>query len=1018
VSSIVIPLRQSAVVASLKQAAFDRLSAPILCISASAQILAVNDAAAELLKQPADLLVGRHLSQVLGFRSHRASARRWALLWSRLLDHETFATDARLPLLDGRRLIVHLDVRLVRVEADNVAVIALTDIAARRAAAQQQRIAQRRSALLAAQAAGAGLLLGADRRVLDVAGSCEQALGVGPEQVVGVPFELLLDDASGAEFLRALDELDVAPLGRLLLRLRARTPGTSSRWVEVGLRDHRRDALVRAVVLQVHDSTAAVEARAHAERLERRLRVFAEGTADLLMVLDATGVIRYQSAGIRDLLGVAPESTLGQSAWALLLPEDQDHLQQALIDLQGDGSAAPARTLLVSAATAQGGLRRLWLALRNYQQEPSIGGVLLTARDVSAALLAEPRAETKGDDAQARRLEYRERLLELAMQTRADFSQSLSQVLRACADTLRASSASFWRRVEQPEALRCEAMFELAANRFARDWVGMEFPSSLYGAYFRRLQERQPIVLPDVAASPLAASFAQDVRWAQVRAILDVPVLLDGEVKGVVCVHQDAVRHWTDDEVNFVATAALMISLALEAGQRLEAESRIEQLAWYDSLTGLPNRNLLRETMRDLIMTAGNRKRRTAVMLIDLDRFKDVNDTLGHLVGDALIKSAAQVLRETVADDGMVARLGGDEFVVLVNEFVHRQEVALLAERIARAMHRTDLIPNVDTQVSASIGVALFPEHGREMSTLLKNADAAMYQAKRDGRNQFSFFNPIRAERAAKEVQLGIHLLKALQADANQFLVEYQPQVAIGSARVVGFEALIRWRHPTFGLLTPDRFIGVAEISGLSERITRWVVNEVCAQITRWRAQFPGFDIPVAINVAGRELGWSGLPILVRASLLKHDVPPHLITLEVTERTLVHEGEINNDVMAELAAMGVGLALDDFGTGYSMLGYLKRMPIQSIKIDQSFVEGVPADADSCAIVHAMLAVARHFRLKVVAEGIETQEQAEYLQSLGCEFAQGFYYARPLPAERIGELLAASTSGSPVITPVG
>jgi diguanylate cyclase (GGDEF)-like protein len=458
-----------------------------------------------------------------------------------------------------------------------------------------------------------------------------------------------------------------------------------------------------------------------------------------------------------------------------------------------------------------------------------------------------------------------------------------------------------------------------------------------------------------------------------------------------------------------------MISLALEAAQRQEAEGRIEQLAWYDPLTGLPNRNLLRETMRDMIMTAANRRRRIAVMLIDLDRFKDVNDTLGHLVGDALIKSAAQVLKETVGDSGLVARLGGDEFVVLVNEFEHRQEVALLAARIAQALNRTDLVPNVDTQVSASIGVALFPEHGREMSTLLKNADAAMYQAKRDGRNQFSFFNPIRAERAAREVQLGIQLLKAIQGDTAQFIVEYQPQVRMETGRVIGLEALIRWQHPTFGLLTPDRFVGVAEMSGLSERITRWVVNEVCAQIGRWREALPTFDIPVAINVAGREMGSAALPSIVRGALLKHRIDPRMITLEITERTLVKEGEINNDVMSELASLGVGLVLDDFGTGYSTLGYLKRMPIQALKIDQSFVEGIPEDADSCAIVHAMLAVARHFKLKVVAEGIETLEQVQYLRSIGCEYAQGYFYARALPPQTILEYV--SRDGAPGVPDV-
>jgi diguanylate cyclase (GGDEF)-like protein len=634
--------------------------------------------------------------------------------------------------------------------------------------------------------------------------------------------------------------------------------------------------------------------------------------------------------------------------------------------------------------------------LANRLDDPNLRGLVLTARDLGPA-----------ERAQARRLRFRERLLELAIQPKSDFTQALSTILRTAAEVLDVDSASFWRLSHDPEVLRCESLFDRKSERFQREWVGREFSSTRFPAYFAPLNSRQPVIVNDTRTSRLTTMFAGDPEWSHVRAVLDAPVLVEGEVVGVLSLRHQESRYWDEDDVSFANTTALMLALAVEAAQRQEAETRIEHLAWYDGLTGLPNRNLLRETMRDMIMTAANRKRRMAVMLIDLDRFKDVNDTLGHLVGDALIKSAAELLRETVGDTGIVARLGGDEFVVLVSEFVHRQEVALLAARVAQALHRTDLVPHIDTQVSASIGVALFPEHGRDMSTLLKNADAAMYQAKRDGRNQFSFFNPIRYERAAREVQLGIELVKALQGDCNQFLCEYQPQLEMTSGRVVGLEALIRWNHPVHGILTPDRFIGVAEISGLSERITRWVLNEVCSQINRWRRVRPDFDVPVSINVAGREMGSTALPTLVRSALAKHAIDPHLIVLEITERTLVKESDVDNDVLAELAALGVGLVLDDFGTGYSMMGYLKRMPITALKIDQSFIEGIPGDADSRAIVHAMIAVAKHFKLKVVAEGIESLEQVQYMRDIGCDFAQGFFYSRSLTAGNILEYLERS-----------
>jgi diguanylate cyclase (GGDEF)-like protein len=607
-----------------------------------------------------------------------------------------------------------------------------------------------------------------------------------------------------------------------------------------------------------------------------------------------------------------------------------------------------------------------------------------------------------GPDArQARQLELRDRLLHLAIQSRADFVQSLSGVLRSSADALRVGMAGFWRFDRTTGTLVCESVYSRTDQRFLRDWIGSDFPASGVVDSVDRLRERTPMVLADTREEGVE----RDPRWDAVRAFLSAPVLLEGEVIGVIGVTDSVSRRWEDDEIGFIATASLMVALAVEAAQRVEAEGRIEQLAWYDPLTGLPNRNLLRENLRDALASAIGRKRRLAVLLIDLDRFKDVNDTLGHLVGDSLIKSAAEVLREVVGPMGTVARLGGDEFIVLVEEFTHRQEIAELAARMAQAMHRSDFVPNVVTQVSASIGVALFPEHGREIGTLLKNADSAMYQAKRDGRNQVSFFNPIRYERAAREVRLGIELMKAVQSETAQFFIEYQPQVEIVSGRVVGLEALIRWRHPVHGVLTPDRFIDVAEVSGLSERITRWVLFEVCGQILRWRQIRPNFDIPIAVNVAGRELGSNVLPILVRSALSRFRIEPRMITLEITERTLVKDGEINNDVVSELSSLGVGLVLDDFGTGYSTLGYLRRMPIRAIKIDRSFIEGVPGNADSCALVAAMLTVAHHFKLAVVAEGVENAEQGAYLRAQGCEFAQGHYYSRALPSSKIVEHLS-------------
>ncbi|MEP6607755.1 MAG: EAL domain-containing protein [Burkholderiaceae bacterium] len=874
-ASTVIPLRQAAVESSLKRGAFEYSGVAMLCVNAAGQILALNSEAAELVggHYSHDTPVGRSIAEVVSFPSHRAFTRRWNRLWTMAAGGTHATVETKLPLRSGGgRLTARLAMRLFRFEQEDFASIAIVDTTQVRVDGKRAQSDAARARALAQHQSELTVVLNEDRRVVYASAALEPITGEQVFDVLGSPFEFILDHPSRIEFRRAVD------------RILREQPG-----------DRQSSALL----------------------------------------------LRTRAA------------------------------------LAGQG-------------------RNISCVIANRLDDPRVRGLVLTARDLGPA-----------ERAQARRLRFRERLLELAIQPKSDFTHALSAILRTASEVLDVSAVSFWRLSPGGESLRCESLFDHGSDRFMRDWVGRELTATRFPAYFAQLMTRQPVIVTDTHTSRLTTSFAGDRKWSRVRAMLDVPVLVESKVNGVLSLHHYETHPWDDDDVSFGNTTALMLALALEAAQRQEAETRIEHLAWYDGLTGLPNRNLLRETMRDLIMTAANRKRRMAVMLIDLDRFKDVNDTLGHLVGDALIKSAAEVLGQTVGDAGVVARLGGDEFVVLVNEFVHRQEVALLAARVAQSLNRTDLVPKIDTQVSASIGVALFPEHGRDMSTLLKNADAAMYQAKRDGRNQFSFFNPIRYERAAREVQLGIELVKAVQSESPQFICEYQPQVEMASGRVVGLEALIRWKHPLHGILTPDRFIGVAEVSGLSERITRWVLNDVCAQINRWREVRPDFDVPVSINVAGREMGSTALPALVRAALSTHSIEPNLIVLEITERTLVRETEINNDVLAELASLGVGLVLDDFGTGYSMLGYLKRMPITALKIDQSFIEGIPGDADSRAIVHAMLAVARHFKLKVVAEGVESIEQVEYMREIGCEFAQGFFYARALSSDTILDYLARS-----------
>jgi diguanylate cyclase (GGDEF)-like protein len=989
-------LRQSVVESALKNEAFDHFPHPSLCLNASAQVLAVNRAFARLLAVDGADTVGRNISELIAVPRRPVLQRRWLRLWGRLVERRSFVQRTRICLVGGRRLTLDISASLLRSEDEPIAVLALREVDADVGA----RLSAARAAALGDGVAEGTVLLAPDRRVLVTRGRIRELLGVNAAGAAGVPFEYLVDEPTAQEFVQAFGRLADEPT-RASITLagaaRAFSGQTSPIRLSITMVNFLGYPRVNGVLVRLHELDLRLTLHDRAEHLQERLAGFAEQVSDLAMLTDEMGCIAYQSPAILGLLGRKPKDTIGKPAANLFIEEDRGGFARALRAAVDASEGERRRNYLARARDAGGVLHTLWVNIRNCVSDPQLGGMFITASDVSTMI-----AETGPDARQARQLELRDRLLHLAIQSRADFVQSLSGVLRSSADALRVASAGFWRLDRATETLVCESLYSRTDQRFMRDWIGLDFPASGVVDSVDRLRERTPLALSET----LIPGMVRDARWQSVHAFLSAPVLLEGEVIGVICVTDTVQRRWEDDEIGFIATAALMVALAVEAAQRVEAEGRIEQLAWYDPLTGLPNRNLLRENLRDALMSASGRKRRLAVLLIDLDRFKDVNDTLGHLVGDSLIKSAAEVLRDIVGAAGTVARLGGDEFIVMVEDFTHRQEIAELAGRLARAMHRSDFVPNVVTQVSASIGVALYPEHGREIGTLLKNADAAMYQAKRDGRNQVSFFNPIRYERAAREVRMGIELMKAVQSETAQFFVEYQPQVEISSGKVIGLEALIRWRHPVHGVLTPDRFIDVAEVNGLSERITRWVLHEVCGQILRWREIRPNFDIPISVNVAGRELGSNVLPILVRSVLSRFRIEPSMISLEITERTLVKDGEINNDVVTELASLGVGLVLDDFGTGYSTLGYLRRMPIRAIKIDRSFIEGIPKNADSCALVAAMLSVAGHFQLAVVAEGVETVEQSTYLRSLGCQFAQGHLYSRALPSSKIVERLSA------------
>jgi diguanylate cyclase (GGDEF)-like protein/PAS domain S-box-containing protein len=443
-----------------------------------------------------------------------------------------------------------------------------------------------------------------------------------------------------------------------------------------------------------------------------------------------------------------------------------------------------------------------------------------------------------------------------------------------------------------------------------------------------------------------------------------------------------------------------VLGLYSDITERKAAENRLDYLAHHDSLTGLFNRISLQSRLGQALATVRREHRTLAVLFIDLDRFKTINDSLGHVVGDELLIQVASRLHESSRESDIVARLGGDEFVVVLTDVEGAANTVRVADKILGKLRQPYYTNGRELHSTPSIGVALYPSDGEDADTLMKNADTAMYQAKAAGRNTIKFFAASENQVALERIQLESDLHVAL--DQNQFELHYQPQLD-NRGICIGFEALIRWRHPRDGLVSPARFIPVAEDSGLIQPIGEWVIGEACRQLRAWRDEGL-LGIGVAVNVSAAQLRSPIFVEVVEQALKKNRLSGHDLELEVTESVAMHDPEVSIQQLVALREKGLRLAIDDFGTGYSSLSYLKRFPIHSLKLDQSFVRDIETDPNDVAICAATIALAHSLGLTVVAEGVETTVQRDFLTMHRCDFLQGYLFSKPLPAEAAAAFL--------------
>jgi diguanylate cyclase (GGDEF)-like protein/PAS domain S-box-containing protein len=427
----------------------------------------------------------------------------------------------------------------------------------------------------------------------------------------------------------------------------------------------------------------------------------------------------------------------------------------------------------------------------------------------------------------------------------------------------------------------------------------------------------------------------------------------------------------------------------------------MSHLAQHDILTDLPNRLLLKDRISQAIAAARRNNTKIAVLFLDLDGFKDVNDSLGHAVGDTVLQSVAKCLVTCVRSSDTVSRQGGDEFVVLLSEIKHPADAGITARKILTAVTASHTFGQHDLQLTASIGLSTYPEDGQDAEILLKNADTAMYQGKKKGHNTYQFFSQDINARTVERQAIEGDLRGALKR--QEFVLHYQPKINLQTGEITGAEALIRWMHPDRGLLPPSQFIPIAEESGLILSIGQWVLGEACRQAKEWiDAGLPA--TPVAVNVSSVEFRSEAFLDSLRAVLKDSGLNPCYLELELTESVLMQHAEASGSALSGLKSIGVRLAVDDFGTGYSSLSYLKRFPIDSLKIDQSFVNDIITDADDATIVTAVISMAKSLRQRVIAEGVETEEQVTFLQAHACDEAQGYYFSKPVIAQEFAKLL--------------